>query len=244
MQRLAEIARGHRLPEEYIHCYLFPAAMTTGRIPLVSPRARLRDIVQPKASLPSINTTSVPPSSLPSTNPALDALALQSKGQNTDAALLALRKGLVPTTGTSQLVSEPGSRHRWLMVFSLYLVGLLVLLLVLALVHGMGLAHSGLPNGFAPLGVPWQVLVYGLLGGCVSCIVSMSNMRAYDPPPFVMIAWFTRPFIGLLLAVFSYVLLTSGLFMLGGTFDRYPAFFWLIGIFAGLCEWCLFCRGR
>jgi hypothetical protein len=153
--------------------------------------------------------------------------------------------GVVPPVEQDEKLSPTQAcSHHWLIAFSLYLVGVLFILLLLAVVQGIGIMPGTLESGFAPLGVPWQVLVCGLLGGCISCVVSLGNIATFDPPLFIMITWFTRPFIGSLLALFSYILLTSGIFTLGGSADRHPSFFWLIGIFAGLCEWWLFCRRK
>jgi hypothetical protein len=146
-------------------------------------------------------------------------------------------------SSTRRVMAQERSQP-WLIAFSLYLAGLLLVLLLLAVLEGTGVAQDTLPSSFAPLGVPWQVLIYGLLGGCISCIVSLSNVRVYNAPLFVIITWFTRPFIGSILALFSYLLLTSGLFMLGETLNRHPGFFWLVGSMAGLCEWWFFCRRK
>jgi hypothetical protein len=165
------------------------------------------------------------------------------KEQHTDT-LPTCEEEMLSSTQVTQRVTTEAHSQRWLIAFALYLVGLLVLLLLLAVVQGIEVTRDTLAGGFTLLGVPWQVMIYGLLGGCISCIVSLSNMRASDPPPFVMITWFTRPFVGSILAIFSYVLLTSGIFMLGGVVDQHPNFFWLAGTCASLCEWRLFYRRR
>jgi hypothetical protein len=235
MQRLVEIARQQKLPEDYIRQHLVLTATATDRIPQVH---REDD----ESSYSSMYTSPLLSSPLPLTNPGQASL-LSQREQHTDA-LPAFKDDLLASTQVTQRIATQARSQRWLVAFSLYLAGLVLILLLLAVVQGMGVVRDTLVGGFTPLGVPWQVLVYGLLGGCVSCIVSLCNIRASDPPLFVMITWFTRPFVGSLLAIFSYVLLTSGLFMLGESVGRHPGFFWLVGILAGLCEWWLFCRRR
>jgi hypothetical protein len=240
MQRLVEIARQQKLPEDYIRQYLMLTAATTDRIPQVH---REDDGCSDSSSSDSLMYTSPLLSSpLPLTNPGQASL-LSQREQHTDA-LPAFKDDLLASAQLTQRITTQARSQLWLVVFSLYLAGLVLILLLLAVVQGMGVARGSLTGGFTPLGVPWQVLIYGLLGGCVSCIVSLSNKRTSDPPLFVVITWFTRPFVGSLLAIFSYILLTSGLFMLGESIDRHPSFFWLAGILAGLCEWWLFCRRK
>ena len=254
MQRMVEIARQQKLPEAYIRQYLMPALTTTGRLPLVNMAephiAHNTHTAHNAYELPSLprsspgiySAPSIPPS-LPSTNPGRDA-SFVPKDLQTDA-LQAFKDNLLSTTSRLAVRRPEAPRdQRWLIAFSLYLVGLLLLLLILAIVQGVGAARGTLLGDFSPLGVPWQVLVYGLFGGCLSCIVSLGSMRTNIPPLFVMITWFTRPFVGSILAVFSYIFLTSGLFLSTGSFARHPGFFWLIGTLAGLCEWLLFCRRR
>jgi len=63
----------------------------------------------------------------------------------------------------TQRVMTQERGQRWLIAFSLYLVGLLLILLLLAVVEGMGVGPDALAAGFAPLGVPWQVLIMAYL---------------------------------------------------------------------------------
>ena len=134
------------------------------------------------------------------------------------------------------------SRHtyRWLVAFAIYLVTLLLIALIFAIVQGLGFGNGVLNNSFAPLGVPWMVMMYGLLGGCISSIITLGRLRVDAPPTFIIITWFTRPFIGAILATLSYVLLTSGLFIWSENISSNPAFFSLAGALAGLCEGWIF----
>ena len=246
MQRLAEIAHRQKLPEDYIRQHLVPPPAPSDvdnanpTMPTYQISSSSSHQAYPDSFASAIYTSPLLSSPLPLTNPGQGSL-LSQKEQHTDS-LPAFKDDMLSSTHVTQRVITQTRSQRWLIAFSLYLAGLVLILLLVAVVQGMGVARGTLVGKFTPLGVPWQVLIYGLLGGCISCIVSLSNLRVSDPPLFVMITWFTRPFIGSILALFSYILLTSGLFMFGGSVDRHPAFFWLAGIFAGLCEWWLFSR--
>jgi hypothetical protein len=167
-----------------------------------APHARAGDSREDSRSSYSSLYASPLLSPLPLTNPGRASVRSQRE-QRTDA-LPAFNSDLLAATQVTQRVTTHAYSQRWLMAFALYLAGLVLVLLLLAVVEGIGVARGTFLVGrFTPLGVPWQVLVYGLLGGCISCIVSLSNMRrASDPPLFIMITWFTRPFVGSLLAVF------------------------------------------
>jgi len=131
-----------------------------------------------------------------------------------------------------------------LTVFSIYLAILLVIVLTFAILQGIGFGQSVLTNSFTLLGVPWLVTAYGLLGGCISSLITLGHLRTPHLPLFVVIVWFVRPYIGAVLAIFAYILLTSGLFMAGQSVERHMAFFWLVGALAGFCEgWIFFRRG-
>jgi hypothetical protein len=141
------------------------------------------------------------------------------------------------------LISQPApNTYRWLIAFAIYLVLLLFIALVFAIVQGLGFGNGVLNNRFVPLGVPWMVMMYGLLGGCISSIVTLGRLRMDTPPTFIIITWFTRPFIGAILAILSYVLLTSGLFIWSESISSNHAFFLLAGALAGLCEGWIFFR--
>ena len=59
-------------------------------------------------------------------------------------------------------------------------------------------------------------------------------------PNFVLITWFTRPYIGVILAVVAYLLLNSGLFVLGGSAEQHNTIYSLLAVLAGSCEGWLF----
>ncbi len=148
---------------------------------------------------------------------------------------------------TNQVQRIPIKAHpqRWFVGFSLYLVCLLLAILTFAVMQGIGIANDVLNEHFTLLNVPWLILVYGLLGGCVSSIITLGRTsQPLDPPVFVIVTWFTRPFVGAILALFTYLLLNSGIFLpatptLTG---RHEALFLLLGAVAGMCEGWLFLR--
>ena len=162
--------------------------------------------------------------------------------QNTEPLpVLSGKAGVVLPKSTAQRESQASSR--WLMAFALYVVLLFLTVLVFSVLQTLGFGSNVLTASFAPLGTPWFVLVYGLLGGCVSGIITLSRRTPANPPGIVVITWFTRPFIGAVLAALAYLALNSGFFVLTGTAQQHYALFSLVGVLAGLCErWVFFRR--
>ncbi len=132
--------------------------------------------------------------------------------------------------------------QRGLMLFATYVVLVFVAVLALGVVEGLGFGRTVFTLHFAPLGVPWFVLVYGLIGGCVSCIVRLARNPIQSLPPFILITWFTRPYFGIVLAMLMYLFLNTGLFALRGGNGVHALLFSLLGFAAGLCEGWLFHR--
>jgi hypothetical protein len=142
-------------------------------------------------------------------------------------------------------VSVPASQaNPWLTAFAAYLLLVLLAVLLFAILQAGGLGHFVLTQTFMPLGVPWLVSVYGLLGGCLSCLIGLGRVRMYNPPAFLVLTWFTRPYIGLILAMLTYLLLNSGLFSLAGSPEQHMTWFLLTGALAGMCEGWLFFRRK
>ncbi len=135
--------------------------------------------------------------------------------------------------------------QRWFVAFALYLFCLLLAILAFSVVQGIGIANDVLNDHFTLLSVPWLVLIYGLLGGCISSIITLGRIpQPIDAPVFVILTWFTRPFVGAVLALFAYLLLNSGIFLPANTATggQHEALFLLIGALAGVCESWLFLR--
>ena len=182
------------------------------------------------------------------------AVSVISKSeQQTEPLVLPITKLEKPVR--SQETSAPGSQvqrvpikaypQRWFVAFALYLFILLLAILAFAIVQGVGIANDVLNDHFTLLSVPWLVLIYGLLGGCISSIVTLGRItQPIDAPVFVVITWFTRPFVGVVLALFAYLLLNSGIFLptSTSTSGQHQALFLLIGALAGVCEGWLFLR--
>ena len=189
---------------------------------------------------PTISPTQLPSSVLPTTNPGSGSLKMTSQQdeQNTDPLPTVKKEG--QHIGNGLVQKSP--IHWPLVIFAVYLAVLLVGVLAFAVLQGMGFGQDVLTNTFTPLEVPWLVILYGLLGGCVSCLLSLEHLRAPHPPLFVIIIWFVRPYIGAVLAIFAYILLTSGLFITGQNVQRHMTFFWLMGALAGFSEGLLFFR--
>jgi hypothetical protein len=130
----------------------------------------------------------------------------------------------------------PLRTERRLMAFALYLAVLVLCTLVLAVFQGLAFWPEVFNNAFTPLGVPWYVLLYGLLGGCISCVISLNRLPPGDTPGFVVLTWFLRPFLGALLGAFAYLLLNSGVLLLSTQPAQHFALCALVGALAGLCE--------
>lgn len=214
-QRLLEIARQRALPDEYVQRLCSQAEKLAGEPP----------------AAPAQATTSEKPVA-PAPGQEQDTEPLQ---------VLADRDKAPAETETDMVAGQP---HGGMMAFAVYLATLLLLVLALAVLQGMGLADAVFTASFTPLGIPWFILVYGLLGGCVSSIISLGRRGLAAPPPFVLITWFTRPFIGALLAMLAYLLLNSGLLALNGSASQHAALFSLLAGLAGLAEGWLFRPGR
>jgi hypothetical protein len=126
----------------------------------------------------------------------------------------------------------------------MYLILVLLLVLAFAVLQGVGFASRFLTVNLQLLGVPWLVLVYGVLGGNVSSIVALGRARRLNLPLFAIMLWFVRPFVGGVLALFAYLLLNSGLFTIVSLAASHTTFFPLLGALAGLCEGRLFLRWK
>ena len=146
-----------------------------------------------------------------------------------------------------QDISPPTLDHKqlpesWLMIFASYLVVLVLMVLTCAVLQGMGIGDAVLANNLTFLGVPWLVLMYGLLGGCISCIITLGRSSVLKQPAFIIITWFARPYVGAVLALLTYLLLTSGIFALIGSINEHQGLFLFIGALAGYCEGWIFVR--
>ena len=150
------------------------------------------------------------------------------------------RRTLAAAPGVRKALSQP--RNTGMVIFALYLVCSLLAVFTFAILQGLGVASNLFAGGFAPLDIPLFVLVYGLIGGCLSCIVSLGRYHPTNLPNFVLITWFTRPWIGSVLAVLAYLLLNSGLFVLTANVEQHHTLYSLLAILVGACESRLFYR--
>ena len=167
-----------------------------------------------------------------------------AREQNTDPLPIVKGKNALPDM--AKVVQGPviSPFSRLLVALAIYLVLVLLLVLACAALQGIGFASRFLTTNLQLLGVPWLVLVYGVLGGNVSSIVALGRARRLNLPPFTIILWFVRPFVGGVLALFAYLLLNSGLFTIVDLATTHTTLFPLMGALAGLCEGRLFVRWR
>jgi len=221
VQRLLETARKHKLPDKYLDMYVSqPAAAAQ-----VSHEHSIVTAMQPAQ-----DTDPLPVMKEPGKMPTL-AHTLPE----TPLASIVPQPVITPT--------EP-MPNRLLMAFAIYLVITLLAGLAFAIVQGLGFVLPGLGASFALLNVPWLVMFYGLLGACISCIVMLARYRAVSLPHFVIVGWFTRPYIGAVLAALAYLLLNSGIFALRAAGGQQQALSLLAGAIAGLCEGWIFFRWK
>ena len=238
IQRLLVYARQQKLPDEYLdELAQFSSASPEHSVP------------QSEVVLTSvkIGTTGAPKAQARTRGLAVDAQPNEVRlpvEQNTEPLpALTGKAGIVSPKHSAHRDTQPLTSSRWLMAFALYVVLLFLLVLTLSILQALGFWSDIFTASFAPLGAPWFVLVYGLLGGCVSGIITIGRRRSTSPPGFVVITWFTRPFIGAVLAALAYLALSSGFFILTSNTEQRYALFSLLGAFAGLCErWIFFGR--
>ena len=232
-RRLLEIARQRTLPDEYVQ--------------------ELAAQVARAAQAANLTTTQSAPDSVPDVpGESTELPEHPAREQNTEPLpTITDKKKASPTPSAGQDGLSASRPDSGMMAFAIYLAMLLLLVLALAVLQGMGFASAVFTASFTPLGVPWFVLVYGLLGGCASSIITLGRRgRAYlteraemvVPPNFVLVTWFTRPFIGSLLAMLAYLLVNSGLLALSGNGVHSSALFSLLAVLAGLMEGWIFCR--
>jgi hypothetical protein len=220
VQRVSALAKKLGLPDVYLSAYMSHANQTvaerhTERVP-VTTMMRVEPDTEPLPSFREIDKT---------------PLLVQVEDAQKTAAIIHQEQ---------QAPAIPSSP--WLIIFAVYLAVELLIVLIFAVLQGMGFGNTVLTNDFTLLGVPWLVLTYGLLGGCMSCIISLGRLRSTHPPAFIVITWFTRPYVGAALALFSYLFLTSGFFIFDRSGGKHDAFFLLVGALAGLCEGWIFQR--
>lgn len=215
LQRLLEIARKQKLPDNYVQA--LAASIVAGATTNI-----------PQSPATEQNTEPLPivvdrwESSLPTSH--VEPVQAMQPVQNTPL---------------------PQSRNTSVMVFVCVSSVLLLAALILAVIQGLGVAGAVFTSGFTPLNVPWYVLLYGLIGGSISCLVTLERRYGQvgvELPPFVLIIWCSRPFIGVVLAMLSYLFLNAGLFMPVGNAEQHVMLSSLLAVLASLCEGWLFKR--
>jgi cation transport regulator ChaC len=219
VRRIASLARNQRLPSYYL-------AFSSQAASLATSQARTSE-----------RTSEVP------VGKSVIAVPLPRE-QDTDP--LPIMKGKDAPSALLHAVQRPANPPfaRWLVVLSVYLIIVLLLVLAFAVVQGIGFASRFLTLNLRLLEVPWLVLIYGVLGGNLSCIVALGRARHLKLPFFVLMLWFVRPLVGGVLALFVYLFLNSGLFTIVDLAASHPTLFPLLGALAGFCEGRLFARWK
>src|SRR5205807_299216 len=122
--------------------------------------------------------------------PVQPVAARRALEQNTEPlpVLIDEKRNMAVAHGEQKNPSQP--HNRGMVIFALYLVCSLLAVFTFAILQGLGIAGNLFAGSFAPLDIPWFVLIYGLIGGCLSCIVSLGR-HPTNLPNFVLITWFT-----------------------------------------------------
>lgn len=234
MQRLLEAAQKQKLPTSYAEelsrgsgSALLASIPSGSAVPVVMDGECGRG----KATAPTESLAGREQDEELSTNKELDTEPLPAITPPARAAAL-----------SQQRDAARASWRRGGSIFAAYMAGALAAALLAALIQGSTIGSSLLAASFIPPGVPWFILVYGFMGGCLSGIVTLGRYQAAFPPNFVLITWFTRPFIGAVLAIIAYLFLNSGLLALSGSAVQHNALFSLLAVLAGSCEGWLFRR--
>ncbi len=211
VKRLLQIVRKQKLPASYLQTL----------------ERQMQSVLTPLAVLP------VTPTEQPQEHETEPLVAINPSTQSGRQSI-----GEPSTGQTSFTAFLP---ERWLLFFAGYISICLVSTLILALFQGgsaSAQSASSLP------GLPWYIFLYGLLGGCISCVISLLHYphrnrqtaeRLY-PPTFVILTWFTRPFLGAFLGALAYFLLTSGGILLPAQPAQHFALCAIVSALAGLCE--------
>lgn len=231
VQRISALAKKLGLPDTYLDAYMPHANQTvaerhTERVP-VTTMVRVEPDTEPLPSFREFDRREIDKT----------PLLVQVDGAQKATETIHQEHQITQRPLANAISSSP-----WLVIFAVYLAVELLIVLIFAVLQGMGFGNAILTSGFTLLGVPWLVLTYGLLGGCMSCIISLGRLRSTHPPAFIVITWFTRPYVGAALALFSYLFLTSGFFIFDRSGGKHDAFFLLVGALAGLCEGWIFQR--
>jgi hypothetical protein len=210
LKRLLQVARRQKLPLEYIH-------MLEELVPSTIPAARPLPTTPPEQ-----NTEPLP--------------ALLVRQDLREAEEEAIPVGKKQRQLWHREPSHASHTQGWLIVFASYVCLLLLGTLLLVVLQGFVAGNEIFNAAFTPLGIPSYVLLYGLLGGCVSCIISLGQQPLADPPAYVVITWFTRPFLGALLATMACLLLNTGIFQFSAQTAQHFALYAIVGALAGFCE--------
>jgi hypothetical protein len=172
------------------------------------------------------------------------SVSVPAQEQNTEPLPVLRTEKNALTAAASASKVTPSARSVGLLLFAVYLLLSLLAVFTLATLQALGYGTYLFLTNFTLLGIPWFVVVYGYIGGCLSCIIRLSRQQTISPPHFIVIAWFTRPLIGVILGIMAYLLANSGLFMFGGSAEQHKTLYSLLALLAGSCEGWLFYKRR
>ncbi|HET8841736.1 MAG TPA: gamma-glutamylcyclotransferase [Ktedonobacteraceae bacterium] len=227
-QRVYQLPAARRMPEPGYLKRLLTAARKQ-KLPASYLRT-LEDLANP--ALPVATLPVTPPEQNTEPLPTFGTEAQMPEGAE-KIALPAVRVGLEANLWETPY---PIYLRRWLMVFAVYVCLLLVVALALLISQGAGFEDKFFRETFTPPGISWYVFLYGLLGGCISCIMRLGFPLRVHPPTFVVFTWFLRPFIGAFLGALAYLILNSGILVVSSQATQHFALCAVVCTLAGFCE--------
>lgn len=214
LKRLLQVARRQKLPDTYVHMMeelVRPALPASSALPTTPPE-------QNTEPLPAVL--------------AEQAFADEEQAPRQAEAAFALDESEVDLWN----IVGPVHVERWLMAFAGYVSLLLICALSLSIMQGLGLGRALFSGSFAHLAVPWYAFLYGLTGGCISCIMTLGRPLRIYPPEFVVLTWFIRPFLGAFLGALAYLALNSGIVFISAQTTQRFAMSAVVCALAGFCE--------
>lgn len=244
VQALASIAKEKRFPQQYIQTWSTPPTALTHFIPPTP------------SALPILPAPHSAPASFPS-RPSHSQLAQKARKetlvapvsevpqtpqmpqeQNTEPLLL------LKEQQRTQLKDDVGRRapartETPMLIVATYQLLLLLGALALLVLQGINVLDTPVLT-FQAAAIPWLVLVYGLIGGSISGIVTLAHRHRQYQGPILSVIWLVRPFIGSVCALLAYLLLNSNLLSFNFASNHFAALCLLISTVAGFGEGWLF----
>lgn len=226
VQALTSIAKEKRFPKQYIQAW---STATTASSALMPPTPNPTTLPSQPAQQARKETLVAPVSEVPQT----------PQEQNTEPLLLLKEQQRTPLKDDVRRIPPARSETPMLVIVATYQLLLLLAALTLIVLQGMNVLDTPVLT-FQTVAIPWLVLVYGLIGGSISGIVTLAHRHRQYQGPILSVIWLVRPFIGSAFALLAYLLLNSNLLSFNFATNHFAAICLLISTIAGFGEGWLF----